>query len=243
MLGIKLTWPDKLLWPEAEVTRLGLARYCADHSDKILPYLKDRPLNFLRCPDGREGPHFFQKHRNAGMPAEIATVDIEEKSGGVQPCIVLQSVQGLIASTQVGAMELHVWGARADKIERPERVVLDLDPDVSLEFSDMREAALDLRDVLLAGGLTSFPLLMGGKGVHIGIPTVRRYASSDIKSFARGFAEAMSRADPERYLSQASRAKREGRIRIDWLRNERRSTALAPCTARARTGGEARHTS
>jgi bifunctional non-homologous end joining protein LigD len=234
LLGVRLTSPDKLLWPEAGVTKLMLAQYYADHAAKILPYLKDRPLSFLRCPEGREGQCFFQKHRNEGMPEEIDTVDIEEKDGAVQPYIVLHSATGLVASAQVGAMELHVWGARADKIDSPERIVFDLDPDTSLTFADVRAAAFEVRDVLKAAGLTSFPLLTGGKGVHVVIPIGRRNTWTDIKTFARGFAEAMSRANPERYLSQASKAKREGRIFIDWLRNERGSTAVAPYTVRAR---------
>jgi len=234
VLGVRLTHPDKLLWPESGVTKLDLAHYYADHADRILPYLKDRPLSFLRCPEGREGQCFFQKHRNEGMPGEIATVDIEEKDGDVQPYIILHSAKGLIASAQVGAMELHVWGARADKVDKPERVVFDLDPDTSLTFAEVREAAFEVRDVLKAAGLTSYPLLTGGKGVHVVIPIARRNSWDEVKTFARGFAEAMSAANPTRYLSQASKAKREGRIFIDWLRNERGSTAVAPYTVRAR---------
>ncbi len=234
VLGVRLTSPDKLLWPEAGITKLMLAQYYAEHSGRILPYLKNRPLSFLRCPEGREGQCFFQKHRNEGMPKEIDTVDIEEKDGDVQPYIVLMSAKGLVASSQVGGLELHVWGARADRIERPERIVFDLDPDTALTFADVREAAFEVRDVLKAAGLTSFPLLTGGKGVHIVIPIARRNSWDDVKMFARGFAEQMSAANPDRYLSQASKAKRKGRIFIDWLRNERGATAVAPLTVRAR---------
>jgi bifunctional non-homologous end joining protein LigD len=232
--GVRLTSPDKVLWPEADITKEMLARYYAEHATHILPYLKDRPLSYLRCPEGREGQCFFQKHRNEGMPEEIDTVDIEEKDGEVKPYLVLRSAKALVASAQVGAMELHVWGARADDVQKPERIVFDLDPDTSLKFNDVRDAAFEVRDVLNAAGLKSYPLLTGGKGVHVVIPIARRNSWDEVKAFARGFAEAMSAANSERYVSQASKAKREGRIFIDWLRNGFGATAVAPYTVRAR---------
>jgi bifunctional non-homologous end joining protein LigD len=234
--GVRISHPDRVLWPEAGVTKLKLAEYYARAANHILPFLKDRPLSLVRCPDGREGECFFQKHHNPSTPSELETIDIAEKDGGHAAYLVVRSARGLIAAAQVSGMELHVWGARTDSIEKPERVVFDLDPDEGLAFADVREAALNVREVLKSAGLDSYPMLTGGKGVHVIAPIARRNPWPEVKAFARGFAEALARASPERYIAQASKAKRTGRIFIDWLRNERGATAVAPYTLRAREG-------
>jgi bifunctional non-homologous end joining protein LigD len=225
-----------VLWPEVGVTKLQLAEYYARAADRILPFLKERPLSLVRCPDGRTGECFFQKHHNPSTPSELEMVDIPEKAGGHAAYLVVRSARGLIAAAQVSGMELHVWGARADSLEKPERVVFDLDPDEGLSFTDVRTAAVELRDVLKSAGLDSYPMLTGGKGVHVIVPVARRNTWPEVKAFARGFAEAMAKASPERYVAQASKAKRTGRIFIDRLRNERGATAVAPYTLRAREG-------
>jgi bifunctional non-homologous end joining protein LigD len=234
--GVRISHPERVLWPEVKVTKLQLAEYYARAATRILPFLKDRPLSLVRCPDGRTGECFFQKHHNPSTPTELETVDIAEKDGGHAAYLVVRSKAGLIAAAQVSGMELHVWGARTDSLEKPERIVFDLDPDTGLSFADVRDAALEVRDVLKSAGLASYPMLTGGKGVHVIVPLARRNTWPEVKAFARGFAEAMAKASPERYLAQASKAKRAGKIFIDWLRNERGATAVAPYTLRAREG-------
>ncbi|MBI1359280.1 MAG: DNA ligase D [Alphaproteobacteria bacterium] len=234
--GVRISSPGKVLWPEAGVTKLMLAEYYAQAADHMLPFLKDRPLSLVRCPDGRTGECFFQKHHNPSTPSELETVEIEEKDGGRAAYLVVRSAKGLIAAAQVSGMELHVWGARTDQLEKPERIVFDLDPDEGLTFSDVRAAAVEVRDVLASANLESYPLLTGGKGIHVVVPIIRRTEWPEVKAFARGFAEAMAKASPDRYVARAAKAKRTGRIFIDWLRNERGATAVAPYSLRAREG-------
>lgn len=234
--GVRLSSPDKVLWPTQGSTKAELARYLADNAEHILPFLKDRPLSLVRCPQGREGKCFFQKHHNSSAPGEIGSVDIKEKDGEVSPYLVIQSPEGLVAAAQIGALELHVWGARIDMLERPERIVFDLDPDEGLGFAAVRDAAFEVRDVLGSMGLSSFPLLTGGKGVHVVVPITRRNSWEEVKAFSRALAQRLETAAPERYVAQASKKKRKRRIFIDWLRNERGATAIAPYSTRAREG-------
>lgn len=232
--GQRLTSPEKLLWPEAGLTKLDLANYYDEFGEQLLPFVKGRPLSIVRCPEGHTGECFFQKHHNPSTPAEIETVKIKEKDGKSADYLIIRDRAGLIGAAQIGGLELHVWGAREDKLENPERMVFDLDPDEGLDFEDVRHAALELRDVLKSVGLKSFPLLTGGKGVHVIAPIARTRSWEEVKGFCRGMAEQLAAAAPERYVAQASKAKRKGRIFIDWLRNERGSTAIAPFSPRRR---------
>jgi bifunctional non-homologous end joining protein LigD len=232
--GVRLSHPDRIMYPQQGATKADIAQYYERHGKRILKHVKNRPLSLVRCPEGRERDCFFQKHHNKSVPGQLKTTDIEEKSGSKKPYLVIDSVAGLIASAQIGALELHVWGARADRIERPERIVFDLDPDESLAFSAVRSAAREMHDVLEAAGLVSFPLLTGGKGIHVIVPVERRRGWNEVKMFARGLANKLADAAPDRYVATAAKAKRKGRIFLDWLRNERGATAIAPYSLRAR---------
>jgi bifunctional non-homologous end joining protein LigD len=232
----RLTSPAKLLWPESGVSKRDLADYLDAQSDRLLAFVKGRPLSIVRCPEGRLGKCFFQKHNNASMPGAIGSVRISEKKGGIADYLVIRGRAGLTALAQIGGLELHVWGAREDKLENPERLVFDLDPDEGLGFAEVRNAAFELRDSLSALGLRSFPLLTGGKGVHVVVPIARKRSWNDVRTFCRGVAEQAAGAAPERYVAQASKAKRKGKIFIDWLRNDRGATAIAPYSPRNRAG-------
>lgn len=236
MKGVRITHPDRVMYPGQGATKRQVAEYYVEHADRILPFLTGRPLSLVRCPAGREDDCFFQKHHTASVPEHLKSVEITEKEGKRAPYLMIDSVKGLIAAAQIGALELHVWGARADRIERPERIVFDLDPDEGLRFDLVRDAAFDLRDVLDATGLRSFPLLTGGKGVHVIAPLERRREWKDVKTFAKGLAQKLAEASPSRYVAGSSKAKRKGKIFIDWLRNERGATAIAPYSTRARPG-------
>lgn len=233
---VKLTHPKKVMYPRQGITKQDLARYYAEYAARILPFLKNRPFSLLRCPEGRQGACFFQKHEGNGLLKQIKSIMISEKDSVPKPYLLIRDPAGLVAAVQYGALELHPWGARADRLERPERVVFDLDPAEDVPFAVVRESAFELHDVLASAGLTSFALLTGGKGIHVVVPIMRRHTWTEVKAFARGLAEALVVAAPDRYVAQAAKHKRAGKIFIDWLRNERGATAIAPYSTRARAG-------
>jgi bifunctional non-homologous end joining protein LigD len=230
--GVRLTSPDKVLWPEAGLTKSDLAAYYDAHADLILPHIKNRPLSIVRCPEGATGECFFQKHHNSSTPSDIETVGIREKNGKIGQYLVIRTKKGLVSAAQVGALELHVWGSSADEIEKPERVVFDLDPDEDLDFAAVRAAAVEVRDVLASLGLKSFALLTGGKGIHVVAPIARRNSWDTVKAFSHNLANRLAETAPDRYVANMSKKKRRGRIFVDYLRNERGSTAICPYSPR-----------
>lgn len=234
--GVRLTSPEKILWSDTRITKQDLAAYYATHASIILPHLKDRPLSIVRCPEGAADECFFQKHHNASTPNDIETAPIIEKDGSTGQYLVIRNRKALISTAQVSALELHVWGCRAHAIESPERVVFDLDPDEDLAFERVRTAAFEVRDVLASLGLTSFAMLTGGKGIHVIAPIARKNSWADVKAFTHGVAIKLSAAAPDRYVANMSKKLRRGRIFIDYLRNERGSTAIAPFSPRRREG-------
>lgn len=234
--GVRLTHPDRVMYPGQGVTKLAIAQYYAKHADRILPFVRGRPLSLVRCPSGRGGECFFQKHHAASTPEHFDAAEIAGKSGKKSAYLVINDAKGLISAAQIGALELHIWGSRSDLVEKPERIVFDLDPAEGLDFSRVRDAALEIREILEAMDLLCFPLLSGGKGVHVVAPVQRRRAWPDIKAFAKGLATKIAAAVPDRYTAKAAKASRANRIFIDWLRNERGATAIAPYSLRARPG-------
>lgn len=236
LCGVRLTHPGRVMYPGQGATKQQVAEYYFENAERILKYLKGRPLSLVRCPAGREDECFFQKHHGASVPKELNSIKIMEKDGKTARYLMIDDVKGLVAAAQIGALELHVWGARADRVERPERVVFDLDPADGVSFSAVRDAAVELRDVLKAAGLESFPLLTGGKGVHVVVPIERRREWQDVKTFAKGLAQKLAGASPARYIAKSSKSARKDKIFVDWLRNERGATAVAPYSLRARPG-------
>ena len=236
LAGVRLTSSDKVLFPEQGLTKADLARYLIDTADYMLPYMAKRPLSLVRCPEGRQKECFFQKHDMPGFPDNFRRVKIQEKDGDLADYLYIEDKSGLAAAAQMGVLELHIWGSRIDKLEMPDRVVFDLDPGDDVSFAEVKNAARDLREVLSAAQLQSFPLITGGKGVHVIAPLDRRQEWDIVKRFAAGLARKLSEAEPERFTAKASKAGRKGRIFIDWLRNERGATAIAPYSPRARAG-------
>jgi bifunctional non-homologous end joining protein LigD len=200
----------------------------------MLPHVGGRPLSLVRCPEGADKECFFQKHTAKGMPRALKSISIKESDGGVAKYLMIDDLAGLVSTAQIGALELHVWGALADAIERPNRMVFDLDPDSGLTFADVRAAARDVRNVLGAAGLDSFPLVTGGKGIHVVVPLNASQGWDVVKAFAKGVATKLAETEPGRFTATMSKAKRKGRIFIDWLRNERGATAIAPYSPRAK---------
>jgi bifunctional non-homologous end joining protein LigD len=233
--GVRLTHPDKVVFPGEGITKRDLAAYYLAVKDRILPHVANRPLSLVRCPDGAESDCFFQKHASPGFPDAFKPIRIKEKDGS-DTYLYIEDVRGLIACVQMGALELHVWGAHNDTLETPDRIVFDLDPDEDIGFAAVRDAARDMRDRLKTLGLQTFPMVTGGKGVHVIAPLTPKYGWDDVKAFCEAVARTMAAEEPKRFLAVASKAKRTGRIFIDYLRNGRGATAICPFSTRARRG-------
>ncbi|MFU8863357.1 MAG: DNA ligase D [Rhodobacterales bacterium] len=235
--SVTITNPDRKVFDTPQVTKRQVAQHYADVAPRMLPFLRKRPVSLLRCPDGVAGQCFFQKHRGSGMPAAIGTVAVS-KSEEDTDYITLSSPTGLVAAAQMGALEFHIWGSPNATLDKPDRIVFDLDPDEALSFADVRAAAFDLRGRLDDLGLRSVAMLTGGKGIHVIVPLRPRATWDTVKLFSRTLAVMLSEQAPDRYIATMSKAKRKGLIFIDWLRNERGATAVAPYSVRARPGAK-----
>jgi bifunctional non-homologous end joining protein LigD len=233
--GIRLTSPDKVLYPEQGITKLELANYYGSVADWMLPHMIDRPLVLVRCPEGRGKACFYQKHPTAGSPKTLRQVMIREE-GKTEPYVVVDDVKGLMSLAQIAALEIHAWGSRTDKLERPDRLIFDLDPDPAVSWSDVVVAARQVRAFLQELGLESFLKTTGGKGLHLVVPIERRHTWDEAKSFCKDVADLIVTADPDRYTANMSIAARKGKIYIDYLRNGRGATAILPYSTRARPG-------
>jgi bifunctional non-homologous end joining protein LigD len=233
--GIGISHPDRILYPEMGITKLALAHYYEQVADWALPHIVDRPLTLVRCPTGRGGECFYQKHLNAMLPASVRGVMIREKENE-EEYVVVDDLPGLIALVQIGVLEMHPWPARADKIEAPDRLVFDFDPGEGVTWPAVVDAARETRDRLGELGLETFLRTSGGKGLHVVAPLARRNSWEQLKSFAKAVADDMVRRSPARYIATLSKAKRRGKIFVDYLRNQRGATAIASFSTRARAG-------
>lgn len=233
--GLRLSNPDKVLYPEQGVTKGDLARYYEAVAKEMLPEVAGRPLMILRCPEGRAKHCFHQKHVTDSVPPQVQWVEIEE-SGTVGRTLVVEDLAGLIALVQMGTLEIHVWGSRAKDVEHPDRLIFDLDPDPSVPWGRVVEAARLLKDRLTALGLKSWAKTTGGKGLHVVAPIAPKQDWDTVKPFAKAIAEQLESEFPERYTSNMAKAKRKGRIFVDYLRNGRGATAVATYSTRARPG-------
>jgi bifunctional non-homologous end joining protein LigD len=234
--AFRITNRDRVIFPESGETKGDLADYYAAVAALMLPFAANRPVSLVRCPQGRAAKCFFQKHDAGTFGPQVHHVAIAEKDGGHEDYLWIDSAEGLLACVQMGAIEFHGWGSRADAVEAPERMVFDLDPDPTVDFDAVKRAAKDIRDRLAELGLASFAMLSGGKGVHVVVPLSTGHDWAAHKDFAQRFAQAMALAEPERFTASLAKAKRTGRIFIDYLRNQRGSTAVLPYSARARAG-------
>ncbi|MDX1503576.1 MAG: non-homologous end-joining DNA ligase [Thermoanaerobaculia bacterium] len=234
--GVRLTHPDRVLFPGQGVTKRRLAEYYARVGERMLEHLAGRPVTLVRCPRGREEGCFYQKHPTEGLPREIGTVELPEEEGS-EEYLLVETVPALVALAQVGTLELHPWGSRSDRPDRPDRMILDLDPGRGVGWRQVVEAATEVRRRLGDHELESFVKTTGGKGVHVVVPLDRRHPWEEVKGFARAVARSLEREEPERYVSKAAKEAREGRVFVDYLRNARGATAVAPYSTRARPGG------
>jgi bifunctional non-homologous end joining protein LigD len=234
--AVPISSRERVIFPDSGETKGDLADYYAAIAPLMLPFLGQRPVSLVRCPQGRARKCFFQKHDSGALGDAVRHVPIREKDGGAEDYLYVTDQRGILQCVQMGTIEFHVWGARADAVEQPDRMIFDLDPDEGLDFTDVRQAAIDIRKHLADIGLASFAMLSGGKGVHVVVPLTPGHSWEEHKDFARRFAEALSQAEPERFVATMSKAKRAGKTFIDWLRNQRGSTAVVPYSARSREG-------
>jgi bifunctional non-homologous end joining protein LigD len=233
--SVRLSNPDRVLFPDQGVTKRDLANYYTEVAQWILPHIIDRPLSIVRCPAGLAGKCFYQKHPPEGLPDVVDRIKIREKDE-FDTYVVVRNLEGIIALVQFGALELHAWGSKADDIERPDRLIFDLDPDEGLSWQRVVEAAVQLRDFLAELGLQSFVKTTGGKGLHLVVPVIRKHPWPVMKQFAKAVADMMVQLEPRRYVSNMAKAARQGKIFVDYLRNERGATAIVPFSTRARKG-------
>ncbi|WP_371345021.1 DNA ligase D [Ancylobacter sp. IITR112] len=229
---VKLTHPDRIYWPAEGITKQGLADYYADIWRFIAPFVVVRPLALLRCPDGIEGQAFFQKHSWRGMNKAIKIATDKD----AEELLYIDDLDGLIALVQSAALEIHPWGAPLTDIERPDQLIFDLDPGEAVGWNGVVAGAREIRARLEAQGLPAFVKTSGGKGLHVVVPLKPTATWETAKPFAKALADSLAADDPERYIAVATKARRKGRIFVDYLRNGRGATAVAAYCPRARPG-------
>lgn len=233
--GVRLTNPGRVLYPDQGVTKQDLAEYYVAVAERILPHLRGRPVTLVRCPAGRQAECFYQRRAGRGTPSAVGRVAVPV-DGKRESYLCVGSLGALVSLVQIGVLELHAWGSRADRLDRPDRLVLDLDPGEGVPWGEVVEGAIRVRDRLETLGLRSFVKTTGGKGLHVVAPVTRRREWDELKAFSRGVAEGLAREEPERFLATAAKADRGGRIYLDYLRNGWAATAVAPYSTRARPG-------
>ncbi|WP_239926514.1 non-homologous end-joining DNA ligase [Enteroscipio rubneri] len=233
--GVRITSPDKLLFTDPDVTKADVVRYYAQAAEALLPYASGRILSIVRCPRGIESACFFKKHPGPGA-AGVVTVTVPSSDGTPEEYFYVDDVRGIVTEAQMDTLEFHVWGSRVETLEQPDMMVFDLDPDEGLGLEQIRQGVRDLKGMLDELSLTSFLKTSGGKGYHVVVPFEPSASWEAFHSFARRIADVMAQRWPDRYTNNIRKAKRKGRIFIDWQRNGRGATSIAPYSLRARHG-------
>ena len=233
--GIKITNPDKVIFDDPEITKADVVRYYAKVSERMLPYVGHRILSIVRCPKGISQSCFYKKHPGPDNKG-IVTMPVLTGSGEKEDYFYIENAAGLIFEAQMGTLEFHTWGSRADDLEKPDTMVFDLDPDEGMDLETVRRGVKDIKSVLEQLSLISFLKTSGGKGYHVVVPFKSSVEWDAFHDFARRIAEVMEQQWPDRYTSNVRKNKRKNRIFIDWIRNGRGATSIAPYSVRARKG-------
>jgi bifunctional non-homologous end joining protein LigD len=232
--GIRISNPARVLYEELGLTKVALARYYESVAEWMLPELRERPLSLVRCPQGPGEGCFYQKNIDAKFPPDIERIPVALGAGGTYAAA--NSASAVVGLVQMGVIELHAWGATTRDLGRPDRMVLDLDPDPRLPWREVMAAAHHVRERLEALGLESFVKTTGGKGLHVVVPLAPRHDWDEVKQFSRALAESIVAQRPRDFTAKAAKRERTHRIFIDWLRNGEGATAIAPYSVRARAG-------
>ena len=236
-IALGITHPGKVLDDESGMTKQELAEYYLAVTERMLPHISDRPLSVLRCPDGIGMQVFFQKHVSAGLPNGVHSVSIaNKKTGKREEFLTLNSVEGLVGMAQMGVLEIHPWGSKNETVDQPDRIIFDLDPDESIPWNTLADAADELRSRLELLKLTSYVKSTGGKGLHVVAPIAPQYHWPVVKEFSHRVVLRMEKENSKLYTSNMLKAVRKNRIYLDYLRNDREATAIAPFSTRARPG-------
>ena len=236
-LLIRLTHPDKVLDLKSGLTKGELAQYYSDVAAHMLPHIAGRPLSLVRCLNGSAKRCFFQKHTNDTLPPDIESVDIvDKKTGKPEPYITLHTAESLVELAQLSVMEIHAWGSENESLEKPDHIVIDLDPDIAIGWQTLAAAATEVRQRMKAAGLEPFLKATGGKGLHVVAPIRPEHEWPAVKDFAHKLVLAMEADSPQLYLTRMTKSARKGKIYLDYLRNERGATSIAPYSPRARDG-------
>ena len=233
--GVAISHPERVIYPDPPLTKLDIARYYAAIGDWIVPHVAGRPLTLVHCPRGLAAPCAYMRHTRVWGPAVLRRVRIREQTK-VGEYLVADDRRAVVGLAQMGVLEIHTWNATDDDIERPNRIIWDLDPGERVRWAQVVSAARAVRDVLAALGLQTWVKTTGGRGVHVVMPIVRHRDWSECLTFARNIARAIERSDPSRYTTAFAKRGREAKILIDYLRNNRTNTSVAAFSTRARPG-------
>lgn len=235
--GVKISKPDKVVFENPEVTKEEVVRYYAKISQRMLPYVGHRVLSIVRCPKGISQNCFFKKHPGPDSKG-IVTIPVTNSEGETEEYFYIENVPGLVTEVQMGTLEFHTWGSRVEALEKPDIMVFDLDPDEGMELSRVRQGVLDIKSILAELSLKSYLKTSGGKGYHVVVPLKPTVSWEGFHDFAKRVAEVMEQKWPDRYTSNVRKAKRKDKIFIDWIRNGRGATSIAPYSIRAREGAK-----
>ena len=233
--GVTITHPDRIVFEEGKITKGDVARYYAVVAPLLLREIRSRPITVVRCPSGVKADCFYQRNVGFGLGANVHPFFWKYK-GSSYKYIYVKDRMGIMQMIQMGVIEIHPWGATIDKIHTPDRMIFDLDPDVSLPFSKVKQAALEIKKRLHKAGLESFLKCTGGKGLHIVVPLTPTRTWDDVKGWASAFAHNMVAQAPDQYVATITKAKRGGKILIDFFRNDYTATGIASYSLRARPG-------
>ena len=230
---VTITHPERVVYKQDKISKGQVADYYREVADRLLPEMANRPLSVVRCPDGAQGQCFFQKHHSDALGNHVKSVALKQKSGK-EDYLYVADAEGLLELVQMNTLEFHPWGSKVKAPEKPDRMVFDLDPGPGVSWTRVKAAARDIRARLQEAGLESYLRLSGGKGLHLVVPIVTGPGWDEVKDFCGAFAEAMAAHAPDRYVATMSKAKRDGVIFIDWLRNGRGATSVCSWSLRAR---------
>ncbi len=231
--GVPISSPDKVYFPEAGITKLEVAEFFERIAPRIVPHVANRPLSLVRCPDGWKGQCFYQKHADKSVNPAVDRIEVPE-GNGTATYMGARNAKALVALLQWGVLELHPWGSRTPRLDRPDRLIFDFDPDDAIDWKELVTGVGLLRTLLDELGLVGFIKTTGGKGLHVVVPIRTTLDWTQAKGFTKAVADFMVSTFSDRFTATISKAKRTGKILIDYLRNAEGATAIAPYAVRAR---------